>query len=35
MKIEESYKIGFPDSLFQGLNKVHIFVRTEYKEFIK
>lgn len=35
MKIEESYKIGFPDRLFQGLNEVHIFVRTEYKEFIK
>ena len=35
MKIEENYKIGFPDRLFQGLNEVHIFVRTEYKEFIK
>ena len=25
MKIEENYKIGFPDRLFQGLNEVHIF----------
>lgn len=35
MKIEENYKINFLDGLFQGLNEVHLFVRTEYKEFIK
>ena len=35
MKIEENYKISFLDGLFQGLNEVHIFVRIEYKEFIK
>ena len=35
MKIEENYKINFLDRLFQGINEVHIFVRIEYKEFIK